>query len=131
MKNFYLSIFLLLAYMTSLQAQQSISFNGTTQHLSIPDDPTFSFPSAFSLEAWVRADNWQGADFQGVIISNAFFPSNGVFLRTGNSIIGFGKGNGNGTYHFTSNNAGLATQRWYHLAGTYDGSTVRVYINDV
>ncbi len=78
-----------------------------------------------TLEAIVRRTN---ASNQGNIVSKHTDPSNVNYLfRMG----GFQITTSNGFYYCDINNTIFSYQAntWYHVAGTYDGSFVRYYIN--
>ncbi|HEX2465182.1 MAG TPA: LamG domain-containing protein [Thermoanaerobaculia bacterium] len=102
--------------------------DGTNDVVTIPDAGNdFDFNAAMTLEAWVRADGspqtgpivggFQGPQFASYVL--AANPSAGTFL----SISTPGTNSAYGP--------AFAPGVWMHLAGTYDGSTIRVYVNGV
>lgn len=111
----------------------AILFDGTNDQLEVTDASSFGSTSAFSVAAWVR--------------TAATFPSDGTLVAQwgaterfimrvatgGDFVVLLSAGTaGTGTVA-----AALATNTWYHLAFTYDGSgsgnsgKLKMYINGV
>lgn len=109
------------------------SVNFTTDNNLAPD-------SAITVEAWIKASSWAANNFEGSIVCKHSWSQGeqGYVLRAGN----------NGQLNFsvcgknasgvsiswvgaTSPSASMMVNTWYHVAGTYDGDSVRVFINGV
>ena len=103
----------------------SVKFDGVNDHVSIPDANSLDLTSSFSLEAWVRLDALPGStNFNIVAKTTAYYL--GVDAASDKWIFGFY----NGASYITvySANPAIAGQT-YHLSGTYDGATLRIYVN--
>ena len=104
----------------------ALSFNGTSSRVTIPDTTSLHLTTAMTLEAWVdkTATNsgWRDIVYKGndnYYLSASSTPNN---RPAGGAIIG-------GTYGEAYGTATLATNTWAHLALTYDGTTIRLYVN--
>ena len=102
------------------------SFNGVSSYASVPNSSGLSPTAAVTLEAWVFptqllpttmgviGKNYQTSYFLGIQSSGrvVFYPKGGLSFRS--RVTGV-----------------IPVNRWTHIAGTYDGTTTRIYINGV
>jgi hypothetical protein len=106
----------------------ALSFNGTSALVSVPDSASLDLTVGMTLEAWVNAtalgSTWrtvvlkeQPGNLAYALYANAETarPSVHVYVPTGEAIL-------KGT-------AGLTLNAWVHLAATYDGAILRLYVN--
>ncbi|HEX2900088.1 MAG TPA: LamG-like jellyroll fold domain-containing protein, partial [Bacteroidia bacterium] len=111
----------------------AIDFNTSTDYVSIPNHAALNPTTALTVEAWIRADSWSLNSWGNVIISKDGWGSGeaGYSLRCG----------ANGTLSFligttTSWKEALSTPQmplntWTHVAGTFDGTRLTIYINGI
>jgi endo-beta-N-acetylglucosaminidase D len=127
------------AYITVLTAppagsNTSLSFDGVGKYL---EAGTINLSgAAFSLECWVKPNSFKTASpFISSLVGMEDGGSNTALLRLGDAGIAanqvqFVAQLGNATQKVTSI-ARLSVGTWTHLAATYDGSAMRLYINGV
>ncbi len=110
---------------------QALVFNGTNNQVNVPYYDALAPTSAVSFGAWFKT-----TDFSSLqrIVTKAFFGGYGLELNPTLSAIvasvnvtGANNGASTTTYPFSS----LSTNKWYHAFATYDGTTLKLYINGV
>lgn len=105
-------------------------YDYTSNHMLAPNNPSLN-PTTITIEAWIKADTWATNQWENVIVSKDGWASGneGYVLRAGaNGTLSFNF-SGVGTWREVASAPTMIAGRWYHVAGTYDGTTLRVYIN--
>ncbi|PBQ34384.1 hypothetical protein CNR22_22265 [Sphingobacteriaceae bacterium] len=129
----------LLAFTHTIRAQAGAALNfdsgGSADNILLPQAISTNYlvgNNKITVEAWVRPTSVTGL---GCIVGNYGTPFNQVqfMLRRDYSYYTFSIGSGVGT---TSSPAGTAlgtasTNVWQHVAATYDGTLISIYINGV
>jgi len=105
----------------------ALSFAGTSGWVTVPDSASLDLTTGMTLEAWVNpvqvSGGWRTVIFKQSTngIAYSLFGANGSARPAGQVFIG-GEQNAAGT-------AALPLNTWSHLATTYDGATLRLYLN--
>jgi hypothetical protein len=120
-----------LAQWTRGRFQGGLSFDGSTAAVKVPDSPTLE-PAAVSVSAWVNSSASPGS-YRYVVAKGA----NGCFAAS----YGLYTGIDGGLEFYASTNQGLSwtlspdagqgvwNGQWHNVVGTYDGSSVRLYVD--
>ncbi|MCC6369668.1 MAG: T9SS type A sorting domain-containing protein [Bacteroidia bacterium] len=111
---------------TSAQTASSLNFDGADDKVDIPHDPAFNFSNQLTIEMWVNTsasgqqfittkneDSW----YMAVNGDNNHSGKASVFL---NGIVPGGWLNGTST---------ISDGNWHHLAATYNGSKLKLYVD--
>ncbi len=111
----------------------TLDFDGSNDHVVIPNDSTLNPSSQLTLEAWINADAYANNIWENSIISKDTWSSisEGYVLRCGQGgRLSFNLAlNNNSQWYEVQSSAVMSTGKWYHVAGVYDGSTMKIYLN--
>jgi glucose/arabinose dehydrogenase len=108
----------------------AVSLDGVNDYVNVPNQAELGLPNAMTLEAWVRPTQlsggiggWRTVVFKqsGGGMAYGLYANNDANRPAMHVNIG-GEQKANGT-------AQLPLNAWTHLAGTYDGTAVRLYLN--
>lgn len=110
----------------------AVVFNGVDQYVDVPYNAALN-PSTFSVEAWIRPDGGQDTDRR--FLSSAYFNT---ILDFGGWWLAVNRFNrleffvlsslgGNGAVHGPE----VAIGELLHVVATYDGTTLRMFVNGV
>ena len=113
------------AYWTVGQLLSALEFDGTNDYVEVPNASIFQVTSALSVTAWVKADSWPTGHRVAVVLRKGEGnPNNWQFsIRDGRLSLMLDVGDESGILGDTT----LGTGRWYHVAATWDGTTVKLY----
>ncbi len=112
-------------------------FDGEHSSVNVPKSPTLGVGDQVTVEFWMKtdSDNLMNACCQGLVTADFY----GVEISQGHSVspgVNFFLSTNRGTYFsHTSDRAGggfkLPPEEWHHVAGAYDGTVMRLYIDGV
>lgn len=124
-------------YFSGLYAQintSSLNFNGTDGYVEVADAVTLNPTSALSIEAWIKPDSFGSNQYSNYIVGKDDWTvsSAGYCLRCGaGGELSFNFSNGAGTWEEVISAAVIPIGTWSHVAATFDGTKLMIYINGV
>jgi MSHA biogenesis protein MshQ len=105
-----------------------LSVSTSVNALYAADVASVRLTTAFTLEAWVNANNFSG---NRSIIAKAHSTVRGYQLRTdvttGTPSVCFTQGSN--VFRTVTGASGLSLSTWYHVVGRWDGSTLDLFVN--
>ncbi len=111
-------------------ANKSVKLDGENDHVAVPDAALIDLTNQFTVEAWVNLDALPGSGTHYIVAKpGAYYLS--VTGTTPTWRFGFEPtlllvGGGE-----VASATGPTSGETYHVVGTYDGSTLRLYVNGV
>ena len=113
--------------------KNSLSFDGVNDRVSLGNPASLAITgNKITLEAWINPSSWRTESWRGNIINTEGNGSSGYMLRCGASgTLSFNLGDGSAWHEVLSAANALTLNTWQHVAGTYDGTTMRLYLNGV
>ncbi|MGH7176842.1 MAG: LamG-like jellyroll fold domain-containing protein [Tepidisphaeraceae bacterium] len=100
-----------------------IDFNGTTGHLLVPNKLVLNPTSGISIVAWIKVDSWAGGNRRILQKGNT---DNQYRFTEETGVLKFHLA---GVTNGTLTTALPSTGVWHHVAGTYNGSALRIYLD--
>lgn len=113
----------------------TLDYDGANDYVSVPDSSSLDISSSLSVCFWVRSENTSSfKDFitrAGSASASATWSSDTYSWAIRHSNSGEIQGGVVISGSDTRCNSGInmTTNTWYHVAMTYDGSNIRIYVN--
>jgi hypothetical protein len=106
----------------------ALQFNGTNARIDIPDSPSLHLSTGMTLEAWINPSSNTG--WRSVILKEA--PTGLAYSLYGNNNASRPSGYGHVTVDVAVvGTAVLPLNTWTHVALTFDGTILRLYVSGV
>lgn len=99
----------------------TFSFNGSGNNLSIGSFSGYS--TNITCEAWFKTTS--GATWKNIVCG----PTNDVIFTVNGGLLNFGCQGSTPIPHANYSTTTVNTGAWFHGAATYDGSSVKIYVN--
>ena len=120
------------------EVEYSLFFNGTNAYVDCGNVARFNLTTAATVQAWIKLSSTANSGVIGGKLHHVssewgyglFANSNGVGgppFEPGK--VSFAVGKSDGSWKVVLSNTTLPTGTWYHVAGTFDGQFLKIYIN--
>jgi hypothetical protein len=116
---------------------QALSFDGVSNWITVPESPTLDLTTGMTLEAWVNPASLTG--WQTILYKERPDPTDGggmtwsLYSSDRNAppaVYGVLAGaTGNALWTHATGTSMLPLNAWSHVAATFDGSALRLYVN--
>jgi type II secretory pathway pseudopilin PulG len=108
----------------------ALKFDGYNDYVDCGNDTELQLTDALSITAWIKADDWTYGRYVNAIARKGNTTPVNYQLCIADQKVMLGlddmdKNDG------VRGNTLLRTGRWYHVAGAWDGDTVRIYVDGV
>ena len=108
----------------------ALQFDGNDDTVTIPDNPALRLGAAQTVEAWVRVDATASNRARLVGKGNTATTENyGLWLATDGTVAYEFENSSQTVYAAQSTAVKVNDGQWHHVAGTYDGTNLKVYID--
>lgn len=109
---------------------RAFTFSGDAQHVEVPNGPALQLRSAITLEGWVQAPS-PPASYAGIAGTwdDATGANRTYLFWVLNGALDFVISPDGASYQRATAPTPLAVGRWTHVAGTYDGNAIRIYVD--
>ncbi len=117
----------------------ALQFDGIDDYIEVADDPSLS-PNQISIECWIKINNYPSV-YRKILAKgvNDWSSYISYLLSFGPSslpILYIGITTNSGGYSCCYDYVGvpyttLDLNEWYHVCGTFDGTTLRLYLNGI
>jgi outer membrane protein assembly factor BamB len=108
-----------------------LAFDGTKSFVDTGNDGGLQMPKMVTVEAWINPaerEKWSGIA-NNVWDSGSTEAGYGLTLDDGSGVYFAVKTEAKGMVYVSSGSGTIDLNKWHHVAGTYDGSTVSVYVD--
>lgn len=109
----------------------AVRFDGAIDRIDLPPCDITSGGQGFSISLWVKPDMVSGAE--RVLIAKASGAGTNQHLWSlsivDGSAVRFRLRAGNSTTELTTPPSSMFSGAWYHVSGSYDGSSMRIHVN--
>ena len=108
--------------------------DGTGDYVSVPNHNSLNITQEITISAWIKAKTWETQNWEGTIVGKDSWEdgdSHGYVLRTGDSgrltlVI---SNVSSAAWPFAMTDQLMSTGVWYHIAGTFNGTHIKAFIN--
>ncbi len=135
-KNLFIFLWIALFFsvFTTNAQNYALGFSNQNQTAKVPLNPSLDITGPLTIEAWIYPTSWKTNVYQGCILNKEGLNFQGYMLRCGaNGTLNFNIGTGSSTQwkEINSPSGTLVLNTWQHVAGVFDGTQLKIYVNGV
>ena len=109
---------------------RSVAFDGNGDYLSVPATADFDLGSGKTYECWFKLDTISTNKFIGGSLSNHWLNIGYTAIGGEVNKVGLSVRDGS-NWNAVNSTTNIAAGSWYHVAATWDGTNVKLYLNGV
>jgi hypothetical protein len=119
--------------LTEQNLQSVLNFDGKDDYIDLGKKPVFKVSKNLTLSAWINVNsNREWAGIISKIFDTGSTESGYGILLDGKSGVYFGlKVPSKGIQYLSSGTNTVTLNQWHHIACTYDGQTMKIYIDGI
>ena len=115
---------------TDCSGNGTFDFDGLGNYITVPNNTSVQLDESLSITAWVKSSEWGTGTDVDVILRKGEGGPNNYQLAVADGRLTLYLDDSDGSTSLQGNTQ-LETDRWYHLAATWDGNEVRLYVDGV
>lgn len=121
---------LMLCTLLGRSQNSALSFDGQSEFLTVAHDNAYNIGDGFTVEAWIFAEEWKDAIWQGSIVAkDNQGPDRGFSFRCGsNGALSFVMSIDN-TWEEAFSGEIMNANQWHHVAAVVDDSSIKLYVD--
>jgi PKD repeat protein len=108
----------------------ALNFNGSNTWVAVGDSASLDLTTRMTLEAWVYPTTWM-SNWRTILVKEDGATNTAYYLYANTDTNQPLTGARIGNYPAVSGITQLPAYQWSHVAGTYDGQYLRMYVNGV
>ncbi len=109
----------------------ALEFDGTVGYVSVPSSSSLQLTNALTIAGWIKANSWDSGNDVDPIARKGEGNPNNYQLAVVDGRATFYLDGGEADDDGFVGNTPLNTDQWYHIAATWDGVAVRIYVDGV
>jgi hypothetical protein len=119
---------------SSQGANHSLSLNGTSGYMSVPNSTSINISGPITIEAWIKINVITG-NYQDIVCRESWAQAGTgggyEFAITDTGKLRLDLYQSHNQYTTVIGGTTITTGTWHHVAGVFDGNQMRVYLNGV
>jgi YD repeat-containing protein len=119
---------------SSQSSNHSLSLNGTSGYVSVPNSTSINVSGPITIEAWIKVTAITG-NYQDIVCRESWAQAGTgggyEFAITSTGKVRLDLYQSHNQYTTVIGATTITTGAWHHVAGVFDGSQMRVYLNGV
>ncbi|TXH00473.1 MAG: LamG domain-containing protein [Candidatus Moraniibacteriota bacterium] len=119
---------------TTGQIGGAVDFDGSNDYVTVADNTTLDITQTITLSTWAKFDDFSSPHLfaPAKYVTTGNQRSYRLYTDSGTTQLNFSlssDGTSGNTTTLSYSTSNLSTGIWTHIVGTYDGSTMRLYVN--